>query len=102
MTRQNRRYNKMKRIIYLGMNNKPYEIYETVHVENFKVVYQHESNNGKKVMLKATKDNMAYHPPYNFVQYPNYSLPICKAGELYPVSILDKGYSSHYFELMEV
>jgi hypothetical protein len=92
----------MKRIIYLGMENKPYEVYEAAHVENFKVVYQYENNNGKKVMLKATKDNNAYYPPHDFKQYPNNNLPICKAGELYPISILDKGYSGHYFELMEV
>jgi len=46
----------MKKIIYLGMKNKPH----------------------------------------------NDSLPPCKAGKLYPVSILDKGYSGHYFELVEV
>lgn len=92
----------MKKIIYLGMNNDPFEVFETAHVKNFKVVYQHENNNGKRVMLRATQDNNAYYPPYNFVQYPNNSLPVCKAGKLYPVSILNKGYNGHYFELVEV
>jgi hypothetical protein len=91
----------MKKIIYLGMENKPYEIYETAHVENSKVVYQHENNNGKKVLLKATKDNSAYYPASNYMRYPNNTLPLCKAGKLYPVSILDRGYSGHYFELVE-
>jgi hypothetical protein len=91
----------MKKIIYLGMNNKPHEVFETAHVENSKVVYQHENNNGKKVMLKATKDNFAYFPPHDHVQYPNYNLPPCKTGKLYSVSILDKGYSGHHFELVE-
>ena len=92
----------MKKIIYLGMENKPYEIYETAHVENFKVVYQHENNNGKRVMLKATKDNNAYFPAHDFVRYPNNNLPICKQGKIYPIDILSKGYSGHYFELVEV
>lgn len=92
----------MKRTIYLGMENKPHEVFETAHVRNSKVVYQHENNNGKKVMLKATKDNFAYFPPHDHVQYPNDSLPPCKAGKLYPVDILDRGYSGHYFELVEI
>lgn len=92
----------MKKIIYLGMNNIPHEVFETAHVKNFKVVYQYENNNGKKVMLKATKDNSAYCPPNNFVQYPNNNLPLCKAGKLYPIDILGKGYSGHHFELVEV
>ena len=66
------------------------------------VVYQYENNNGKKVILKATKDNSAYYPPHDDVQYLNYNLPPCKTGKLYPVGILDKGYSEHYFELVEV
>jgi hypothetical protein len=45
----------MKKIIYLGMANKPYEVYETAYIKNFKVVYQYENNNGKRVMLKALK-----------------------------------------------
>ena len=92
----------MKKIIYLGMNNDPYEVFETAHVENFKVVYQYENNNGKKIMLKATQDNNAYSPPQDFKRYTNNSLPACKAGKLYPVSILNKGYSGHHFELVEV
>ncbi len=92
----------MKRTIYLGMENKPHEVFETAFVKNFKVVYQYENNNGKKVMLMATKDSSAYSPPYNHVQYPNDSLPPCKAGKLYPIGILDKGYSGHYIELVEV
>lgn len=92
----------MKKIIYLGMGNKPYEVYETAHVENFKVVYQYENNNGKKVMLKATQDNNAYFPASDHKQYPNNSLPICKKNKLYSIDILSKGYSGHYFELMEV
>jgi hypothetical protein len=92
----------MEKIIYLGMDNKPYKVFETAFVKNFKVVYQYENNNGKKVMLKATKDNSAYYPPHDYVQYPNNNLPPCKAGELYSVDILGKGYSGHYFELVEV
>lgn len=84
------------------MENKPHEVFETAFVKNFKVVYQYENNNGKKVMLKATKDNSAYYPPHDYVQYLNYNLPPCKTGKLYPVGILDKGYSGHYFELVEV
>jgi hypothetical protein len=91
----------MKKIIYLGMENKAHEVYETAYVKNFKVVYQHENNNGKKVMLKATKDNNAYYPANDFKQYPNNSLSICKAGKLYPIDILSKGYSGHYFDLVE-
>lgn len=92
----------MKKIIYLGMENKPYEIYETAHVKNDKVIYQYENNNGKKVMLKALKDNIAYYPPHNFQQFANYILLECKAGKLYPIDILNKGYSGHYFELVVV
>lgn len=92
----------MKRIIYLGMDNKPHEVFETAHVENFKVVYQHENNNGKKVMLKAIKDNNAYYPEHNHEQHVNNLMPTCKEGKLYPVDILSKGYSGHYFELVEV
>jgi hypothetical protein len=92
----------MKKIIYLGLQNKPHEVFETAFVKNFKVVYQYENNNGKKVMLKATKDNFAYFPPHNFVQYPINSLPPCKTGKLYPIDILDKGYSGHHFELVEI
>ena len=92
----------MKKIIYLGMENKPYEVFETAHVENFKVVYQYENNNGKKIMLKATQDNSAYYPAHAFMKYSNNTLPICKAGKLYPIDILSKGYSGHYFELVEV
>lgn len=92
----------MKKIIYLGMENKPHEVFETAHVRNFKVVYQYENNNGKKVMLRATKDSSAYSPPYNHARYPNNALPACRAGKLYPIDILDKGYSGHYFELVEV
>lgn len=92
----------MKKIIYLGMGNKPFEVFETAYVKNSKVVYQYENNNGKRVMLKATQDNNAYFPANNYMQYPNNSLPICKAGKLYPINILSKGYSGHYFELVEV
>ena len=92
----------MKKIIYLGMNNDPYEVFETAHVKNFKVVYQHENNNGKRVMLKATQDNNAYSPPQDFKQYVNSNLPTCKAGKLYPIDVLNKGYSGHNFELVEV
>lgn len=91
----------MKKIIYLGMNNDPFEVFETAYVRNFKVVYQYENNNGKKVMLKATKDNSAYYPPHDHVQYPNNTLPVCEKGELYPIDILNKGYSGHHFELVE-
>lgn len=92
----------MKKIIYLGMENDPYEVFETAYVKNFKVVYQYENNQGKKVMLKAIKDNIAYYPPNDFKQFANNMLPICKAGKLYPIDILNKGYSGHYFELIEV
>lgn len=92
----------MKKIIYLGMENKPHEVFETAHVRNFKVVYQYENNDGKKVMLKATKDSKAYSPPQDFKRYTNNSLPVCKAGKLYPIDILNKGYSGHHFELVEV
>lgn len=92
----------MKKIIYLGMENKTHEVFETAHVKNFKVVYQHENNNGKKVMLRAIQDNSAYFPAHNFKKYPNNTLPICKEGKLYPIDILNKGYSGHYFELVEV
>jgi len=92
----------MKKIIYLGLQNKPHEVFETAFVKNFKVVYQYENNNGKKVMLKATKDNSAYSPPCDSEQYPNNGLSMCESGKLYPVSILDRGYSGHYFELVEV
>ena len=92
----------MKKIIYLGMDNRPYEVFETAHVKNFRVVYQHENNAGKKVMLRATEDNPAYLPPHNFVQYPNNLLPPCRKGNLYPVSVLAQGYSGHHFELVEV
>ena len=92
----------MKKIIYLGMENKPFEVFETAHVKKFKVVYQYENNNGKKVMLKAIKDNNAFYPPSNFKQFPNNSLPTCKEGKLYSIDILNKGYSGHYFELIEV
>lgn len=92
----------MKKIIYLGMANKPYEVFETAHIENFRPVYQYKNNEGKEVMLKSTKDHPAYYPPHDFVQYPNSLMPMCKAGQLYPINILDKGYSGHYFELVEV
>lgn len=95
----------MKKTIYLGMNNVPHEVYETAYVKNFKVVYQHENNNGKHIMLKATQDNGAYYPegaPRGYLRYPNRALPVCKAGKLYPIDILNQGYSSHYFELVEV
>lgn len=89
-------------IIYLGMENKPHEVFETAFVKNSKVIYQYENNNGKKVMLKATKDNSAYFPPCDYKQYPNTSLPICKKDKLYSIDILSKGYSGHYFKLVEV
>jgi hypothetical protein len=92
----------MKKIIYLGMKNKPHEVFETVHIKNFKTIYQYKNNNGKEVMLKATEDNYAYYPPCNFKQYVNNNFPVCKKGELYTISILKKGYSEHYFELIEV
>ncbi len=92
----------MKKIIYLGMDNKPHEVFETAYVKNFKVVYQHENNNGKKVMLKALKDNIAYYPENNYMMYPNNLLPSCKKDHLYNIDILEKGYSGHYFELIEV
>lgn len=92
----------MKKIIYLGMENKPYEVYEIAYVKNGKVIYQYENNRGKKVMLKALQDNLAYYPPYNFKQYSNNTLPQCKAGKLYSIDILDKGYSGHYFDIVEV
>lgn len=92
----------MKKTIYLGMGNAPHEVFETAHVQNFKVVYQHENNAGKRVMLKATQDNGAYYPAQDFRQYPSHNEPICKAGTLYPIDILSKGYSGHYFELVEV
>jgi hypothetical protein len=92
----------MKKTIYLGMENKPHDVFETAYVKNFKVVYQYENNNGKKVMLKATKDNLAYAIPHNFVRYPNHLLPACKKDNLYSVDILGKGYSGHHFELVEV
>ena len=91
----------MKKIIYLGMENKAHEVFETAYVKNFKVVYQYENNNGKKVVLKAITDNNAYYPAHDFKQYVNTTLPVCKAGNLYPISILDKGYSGHHFELVE-
>jgi len=91
----------MKKIIYLGMNNVPHEVFETAYVKNSKVIYQYENNNGKKVMLKALKDNIAYFPPCDNKKYPNNSLPMCKKDQLYSIDILDKGYSGHYFELQE-
>jgi hypothetical protein len=92
----------MNKIIYLGMDNKPFEIFETAHVKNFKVVYQYENNNGKKVMLKATQDNKSYFPTHDFKQYPNNNLPVLQKGKLYSIDILNNGYSGHYFELVEV
>jgi len=91
----------MKKIIYLGMENKAHEVFETAHVKNFRVVYQYENNNGKKVMLRATQDNNAHYPAHDFKHYINNTLPVCKQDKLYPISILDKGYSGHYFELVE-
>jgi hypothetical protein len=91
----------MKKIIYLGMANKPYEVYETAYIKNFKVVYQYENNNGKRVMLKALKNQFAYYPPCDYKQYVNRTQPILKEGKLYSIDILDKGYSGHYMELVE-
>ena len=91
----------MKKIIYLGMDNKPHEVFETACVKNFKVVYQHENNDGKKVMLKALQDNSAYYPEHNHEQHINNLLPVCKKDQLYNIDILSKGYSGHYFELIE-
>jgi hypothetical protein len=92
----------MKKIIYLGMDNTPFEVFETAYIKNFRVVYQHENNNGKKVMLKAKQNNFAYSPPHNFIKYVNNILPMCEKDKLYPIDILNKGYSGHYFELVEV
>lgn len=92
----------MKKIIYLGMDNTAHEVFETAHVDHFKVIYQYENNNGKPVMLKATQDNNAFDPPHDHVQYSNWAFPTCKAGKLYPVNILDNGFSGHYFEIVEV
>ena len=53
-------------------------------------------------MLKATKDNYSYNTPHNHEQHVNSLLPLCKKDKTYPINILDKGYSGHYFELVEV
>lgn len=92
----------MKKIIYLGMENKPFEVFETVEIVNFKPVYQYKNSNGKKIMLKATQDNNAYYPPHNYEQRQNNTLPTCKKNQLYNIDILNRGYSEHYFELVEV
>lgn len=92
----------MKKIIYLGMDNTAHEVWETAHVENFKVVYQYENNNGKPVKLRAIEDCFSYDPPHDYKQYANTRNPACRSGKLYPVNILDNGYSGHYFEIVEV
>lgn len=92
----------MKKIIYLGMNNTPFEIFESVTLQNFKPTYSYKNNNDKNVMLKATRHNHPYFKGYNYEQRINYSLPLCKQNEIYPINILDMGYSGHYFELVEV
>lgn len=91
----------MKKIIHIGMDNHPVEVFETVHVENFRVIYQYKNNNGKRIMLRATKDNPAYSPPHEFKQYPDYGKPICEQGKLYSIDILNRGYSGHHFEIVE-
>jgi hypothetical protein len=92
----------MTKILYLGLENKPYKVYETAHVENFRVVYQYENDNGKKVMLRTLKNSIAYHPAHDFKEYPNNVLPVLQANKLFSIDILSKGYSEHDFELVEV
>ena len=92
----------MKRIIYLGMENKPYTVYETAHVKNFKVVYQYENDNGKKVMLKALKNVLAYNNPVDHKQYINNYFKPLQENKLYSIDILNNGYDPHHFELVEV
>ena len=91
----------MTKIIYLGMENAPHTVYETAHVQNFRVIYQYENDAGKRVKLEATQDNAAYGAPHEYKQYPLTCAPTCKAGHCYPIDILDKGYSGHYFRLIE-
>lgn len=91
----------MEKRIYLGMENTPHTVYETAHVQNFRVIYQYENDAGKRVKLEATQDSTAYAPPHNHKQYPLIDAPTCKAGHRYPIDILDKGYSGHYFRLIE-
>ena len=91
----------MKKIIYLGMENTPHTVYETAHVQNSRVIYQYENDAGKRVELEATQDSTAYAPPHNHKQYPLNDAPICRAGHRYPIDILSKGYSGHYFRIVE-
>ena len=91
----------MKKIIYLGMENTPYTVYETAYVQNSRVIYQYENDAGKRVKLETTQDNIAYGTPHDYKQYPLTCLPTCKKGHLYSIDILDKGYSGHYFRLVE-
>ena len=91
----------MKKIIYLGMTNTPHTVYETAYVRNGRVVYQYENDAGKRVMLEATQDNAAYGAPHDYVQHALPGMPACKAGKRYSIDILGKGYSGHYFRLIE-
>ena len=91
----------MEKIIYLGMENTPHTVYETAFVRNGRVMYQYENDKGRPVMLEATQNNPAYYPPSDYRQYPNNMEPACIAGKKYPIDILNRGYSGHYFKLVE-
>ena len=90
----------MKTILYVGMENKPYEVDTMVYVNERYLPVTLYYIDGKKVMLKANRSALAYSPAHDNMQYPNHNLPIIQAGKVVSPEVLDKGYSSHDFELI--
>jgi hypothetical protein len=91
----------MQTVLYYGMNNKPIEVFKQQHINNrYQTVTEYYTLDGKKVMFQAINNAIAYNLPYNYKQYPNHSIPIIHAGSIVSPDIINKGYSSHNFDIV--
>ena len=90
----------MKTVLYLGIQNTPIEVEKTVCLGSDYRIHSSYSINGNPIVLRATRNACAYYPPHDCVSYPNHTVSPCVAGQLYPVSVLDAGFSGHDFEVV--
>lgn len=92
----------MKTKIYIGMDNTPVDVTITQkRNKRYQIEYGYFTDVGE-IMLRAVKDVI----PYGFygdryIQYPISGRMICK-GEIVSPEVLNRGYSSHYFEIVYV
>jgi len=91
----------METTLYIGMENKPITAIVSHKLSsNYTVRKDYFTPEGKRIMLKAERECIAYYPANEHMMYPNRNYKPLPAGNLYSPQVLERGYDPHSFSIV--